>query len=121
MTQISHTQARVSFHEATIVGMSHYGNTVDLTFDDVLIEGSRVSAEVALQGVRRTLRDGAPVETISMEQKDGEVLSLRQEGDWVLFVVQWNDYSNKHLTVVTYRLLGARIVLCPLGGIYPEL
>ena len=88
MTRTNQSQAITGFHEATLVGISHHGDAFDLTLNDVLIGGRALPASVAIQGVRNVMRDGLPVETISMEKKDGEVLSFRQEGNQVLLVAQ---------------------------------
>lgn len=111
MTKANPAQAQASLHEATLAGISQRGDTIDLKLDDVAVGDARVPASVTINGVQRILREGSPVETVSMEAQDGEVLSLRQEGDRVLFVVQWNDFAAKRETIVTYALLGGRLVL----------
>ncbi len=111
MTSTSQDQTRTSFHEATLVGVSCHGDTIDLMLNDVLVGKARVPISVTIEGARRILREGLPVQGVSMEEEDGEVLSLRQERDQVLLVVQWNNFAAKRQAIVTYNLVGGRIVL----------
>jgi hypothetical protein len=111
MTQANQDLAQVSFHEATIVNISRLGDVVDLALDGVLIADTRRPANVTVEGVRGVLRDGSPANELHMEEEDGEILTLREEGEDVILVVQWNDFATKRQDIVVYKLLGGKIVL----------
>ena len=99
----------LGFHESTLAGLSHRGGTVRLSLDGVRTPDGREAAEVVIEGVRDVLRDNSPTGSLYMEQPDGEVLTLRQDGDAVTLVVEWNDFAAKRQHVAVYTLVGGRI------------
>ncbi len=109
MTQTNQDLAQVSFHEATLVGISRQGGDVDLALDGVLVADTRRPANVIVEGVSGILREGLPVDELRMEE-DGEILTLREKGTDVILVIQWNDFATKRQHVVVYNLLGGQIV-----------
>jgi hypothetical protein len=102
---------QLSFHEATITGIARRGNVVTLTLDDALLTGSRGPAEVTIAGVRNIQRDGLPVAALSMEEKDGEILTLREQDGGVRLVVEWNDFATRRQHIVVYDLIGGTIAV----------
>jgi hypothetical protein len=61
--------------------------------------------------VRSILRDGLPVEELRMEEKDGEILTLREQNGDVRLVVEWNDFAAKRQHTAVYDLIGGTIAL----------
>jgi hypothetical protein len=111
MTTDDQDLTQVSFHEATIVGLSRNGSTVTLALDDVYIAGVQRAAKVVIEGVNATLRDGSPIDGLHMEKEDGEILTLRRESGEVILAVEWNDFAAKSQETVVYSLLGQKIEL----------
>jgi hypothetical protein len=111
MTTNHQDLTQVSFHEATLVDISRNGSTVSLALDDVCVAGVQRAAQVVIEGVSATLRDGSPVDGIRMEKADGEILTLCSEGGEITLAVQWNDFAAKNHETVVYSLLGQKIEL----------
>jgi hypothetical protein len=103
--------ADVSFHEATLVGISPQGKDIKLTLDDVLISGMRQPAIVTIAGVRGILRNGSTTGKLRMEERDGEILTLRAENGKVLLVIEWNNFASRQQHTAAYDLLGGTIAL----------
>jgi hypothetical protein len=103
MTTNHQDLTQVSFHEATIVDIFRNGSTVNLTLDDVCIAGVQMAAQVVIEGVSATLRDGSPVDVIRMEKADSEILTLRREGGEIKLAVQWNDFAANNQGTVVHR------------------
>ena len=99
----------LGFHESTLAGLSHRGGTIRLSLDGVQTPDGQQAAEVVVEGVRDVLRDGSSSGSLSMEEADGEVLTLRQDGDDVTLAVEWNDFAAKRQHVAVYTLVGGRI------------
>lgn len=102
-------QNQVSFHEATILSASRHSDRVSLSLDDVLIGSVRVTTHTTIQNVSAVLRDGLAVESVGMEEEDGEILGLFQQEGQVVLVVQWNKFSDNTQSTVTYKLVGGEM------------
>jgi hypothetical protein len=102
---------QVSFHEAGLVGIIHSGGIVTLALEDVRFGNIPRAAEVTVEGVVSILRNGQPILDLRMEEKDGEVLTLRKEQGQVLLAIQWDDFVAKSHEVVAYTLDGPKLTL----------
>ena len=102
---------KISFHDVGLMGIVHSGSIVTLTLEDVRIAGVQTAAEVTIDGVNTILRNGLPLSDLRMEQKDGEVLSLRKENGQILLAIQWDDFIAKTHEVVAYTLGGPKVGL----------
>ena len=111
MVMINPALEILSFHDATLAGLSQTGDVVNLALDDVSDLESLIAVEVTVNGVRDILRNGSPVDHLWMEKDDGEVLTLREQDNEVVFVVQWNDFVTRDHETVVYSFPGAKIAL----------
>lgn len=104
-------QDQVSFHEATLVSISHFNDRVKLSLDDVLVCDTRVPADVDIENVRSIFRNDLAVKSVEMEEEDGEVLGVVQQNGQIVFVVQWNNFFEKTQSTVVYKFCGENVVL----------
>ena len=111
MTYDEPDSTQISFHEATLTGIIRAVSTVSLTLEDVLVADARRSAEVAIEGVNRVLRNGVPIVDLRMEMEDGEVLTLFEESGQVVFALEWNDFKTGRQETVVYVFEGSNVVL----------
>lgn len=104
-------QNQVSFHEATLVAISRSKGRISLSLEDVLIFGTRTSVDVSINNVDVVLRNDLVVESVEMEEDDGEVLGILQQEGQIVLIVQWNNFSDKTRSIVTYKFCGERVVV----------
>ena len=97
---------QISFHDVGIMGIVHAGSLVTLTLEDVRIAGVQTAAEVTIDGVNTILRNGLPLSDLQMEEKDGEIFSLRKENGRILLAIQRYDFIAKTYEVAAYSLGG---------------
>lgn len=105
--------SKVSFHDSTLVSLTHNGDEVSLLLDDVWWSDHTGPAAVILHGVSQVTRNSAKVQRLDMETRDAEILTLRQDNAAVTLVISWNELSSAHSNIVTYVLEGARLELLP--------
>jgi hypothetical protein len=111
MTIAQPNLTQVSFHEAGLVGIAHSGGIVTLALDDVQFSGVPRAAKVTVEGVHTILRNGQPIPALRMEEKNGEILTLRKEDGRVLLAIQWEGFVAKRHEVVAYTLDGRKVAL----------
>ena len=108
-TPVNPTQ--VSFHDSSLVGVSHNGPTITLALEDVGTSNSQLSMDVVISGVTAILRDGLPIHDLGMETADGEIVELSQEGRTVTLIIRWHRYAPKSHKTAVYSLAGADLRL----------
>ncbi|MQX42960.1 hypothetical protein GHK58_22745 [Sinorhizobium meliloti] len=102
---------QVSFHEATIRGLSKVAQDAELELDDVLVQGKRASANVKVFSVSSISVDGIPSSVLAMEADDGEVLTLDTSGEGFFLIAEWNDFAKGKSTTKSYHVVGRSMVL----------
>ena len=98
------------FHEATVNGLVHYENKIDVELEGVHLNGGKVAVHLEFHGVKQLFENGMPSKHITMEFEDAEVLSLNFRGDEVELILEWNDFSQHRSEIKSYRILCDEIV-----------
>jgi hypothetical protein len=94
---------KIWFHEADLIGVQQETDgTICLLLEGAHADDQIRNAAVRLGNVRQILLDGSPVDTIIMEQDDGEVLTLEKTTDFVRLIIEWMDYKHHQTTTRSY-------------------
>ncbi len=102
---------RFSFHDSNLIGASHHGSTIVLTVEYFNDDDVEASVLATISGIETILRDDVPIQDFTMETPEGEIYRLKQEGQEVLLIVFWDEYSPKSRTMRAYRMLGSDVRL----------
>jgi hypothetical protein len=97
--------SKISFHEASIVGVTSGNESVCLSLEGIHVGDQTRKALICFNGLRQLIRDGAPVHQLGMEYPDGEVLTFAPSPESITLVVQWNDFPRKLERIVSYRVM----------------
>ena len=96
---------QISFHEATVVDFSQHGATIRIKLEGVLINKDKCSVNIQLQGVQKIIIDGETANAVSMEAKDGEVLSLEYKDGGMKIIIEWHNFDDRASFVRSYSFL----------------
>ena len=94
----------ISFHEATMMGIKRVDEEICFLLEDVYVENQHRSASVYLKGVSRILRDGSPVDDLTMECSDGEILTLKYRSGSAQLIIEWNDFKEHSHETRSYQI-----------------
>ena len=103
------SEQQVSFHDASIVGISSTHNVLHLLVEDVSVGQSKQSMTVTVNGIESLTRDDLPLAMLKMETDDGEILDFNVEGNVVTLVVTWYQHSPRSQDTHVYRIFGKEI------------
>jgi hypothetical protein len=98
---------RGSFHEATASAFFREADTVHLHLDDVKCGDRLCSAAIAISGIRRIRIDNEEADVVTMEEQDGEILTLEIGENHLYAIIQWNDFVGHRSATLAYRIEGA--------------
>ena len=102
---------KISFHDASLVGVFQIRDHVVLSLEDVSIYDDHISTAVTISNIEHLTRDGLSVKNLQMETDDGEVLRLAIDSDIITLVVTWHQYAPRSSDTHTYQISGKRIKL----------
>jgi hypothetical protein len=84
---------QISFHEATIREIHTFNRTITIIVDEAIVDSVESSVRIELHDVSSIHRDGVLIDSLRMEKRDGEVLSLSETSTGIDLIVEWNDFS----------------------------
>jgi hypothetical protein len=93
-----------TFHDSSLVYVEKSGDTVILKFEDIFYDDDVYCKVTAiLSGVTRMIRNDEPIDSLSMETEDGEVLDFCRSDHTAELLVQWNSYSPSKEEIASYE------------------
>ncbi len=102
---------KVSFHDATLVGVRRDKDRLIFALEDVSVGDSQNSINATASNIESITRDGLQTNNIEMETSDGEVIQLCAKDDTITLVVTWHKHGPHSRHTHTYRMAGKRISL----------
>ena len=95
----------ILFHESTILDLSKKEGTISIKVTDAEVghNGKRISVLVVFYGVCELKIDNVISKNLGMECEDGEIVTLRRDGDGVFLLVTWHDFKTKSIITKSYR------------------
>ncbi len=105
------TEDKLSFHDASLVGVLREKDSLTLALEDVSIGDNQVSITATVSNIETVTRDGLRVAGMEMETDDGEVLRLTINNDVIILVVTWHKHAPHSQYTHTYQMSGKRIRL----------
>jgi len=96
-------RSAVSFHEATVVGFSQTGASIELQLEGVTFDKGKHVATVILEDVTNLDANGAFPSRPTMEAADAEVLTLDLSDKGMKLIVEWNDWELRKQFVRSYH------------------
>lgn len=103
--------SNIGFHEATVVGFSKKGESVELVLDGVLTDEGHLQVALIVSQVSSVLIDDTPCSVPFMAAEDGEVLSLEVSNGSLNVIIEWNDFLNRRSFTKSYVIVGKEISL----------
>ncbi|MGJ9419815.1 hypothetical protein ACHAC9_18990, partial [Massilia sp. CMS3.1] len=85
--------SEISFHEATIRDIHTLDRAITIVVDEAIVESVKSSLRIELRDVTSIERDGVLIDSLKVEKKDGEILSLFTTSTGIELVVEWHDFS----------------------------
>ena len=99
----------ISFHDSGLTAISREGQTVFLSLENVYIDGDLLSVNVTIKGVEKLCRNDTPLNELSMETDNGEVIQLGKEEKCISLLLEWHKYSPSSHEAIVYDFYGADV------------
>ncbi len=93
-----------SFHEAFILGIRREHGSISILLENIHVNDEVRNGCVHLRNVTQITRDDSPVDEMTMEEPDGEVLTLTTSPGAVCLIVEWKDYKHHRKTTRAYDI-----------------
>lgn len=103
----------ISFHESTVIKFYKLGLSIFLDLQGVGINGVDQDIKLEFRNVHEFFEDGVRSGQVNMLFPDGEILTLRQAGSQIDFIIEWNDFESHNSIVKPYRIIAESIVIVP--------
>lgn len=101
--------SQFGFHESTVVRFCRYDSTLELTVEDVFVDGKKSQVTLMVSPVSSVMVDGERSDAPLMEASDGEILVLEISENSFSLIVEWNDFSRKKSFIKSYIVHGGKV------------
>ena len=108
-----------SFHDSSLVSISHRENDTLLFFENVYVDGTLRFAELVLKEVVEVVCDGARIAKIEMIYDDGEILELSVSDKELSMLVIWTEFK-KHIDETRSYQISCTSVVANIGSVSPD-
>ena len=96
----------ISFHDSNIVRVSCHDSEIKLYFEDVEYDELTTSMLLKITNVTDISKDDVPINFLSMEATNGEVLDLNIDNTVVTIILNWHSYKPRSHVTCAYKISG---------------
>ena len=104
-------KAGTSFHDSSIVAVSHLGNQMILHLEDVYVDGDLRMAAITIADTKSIICNGHSVSTFELPFKDAEVLKLESTPVSLSVLLQSMNYQTRETVTQAFEIKAERVAI----------